>query len=82
MDSMTTLPEELDTDRVEEIKAMTWLSERQAQIYQLHNDEEMTLKTIAEKLGLESDTVYDYWRDAKDKVRKSKETIELNIGRA
>jgi len=65
----------------EELKATTWLSDRQAELYLLYNETEKfeQMKEVAEALGIEPDTAYKSWRDMKDKVAKSKATIELNI---
>lgn len=79
---MAELLDRIEKEKVEELKATTWLSERQAQIYLLNKEEDLNMQDIAEGLGLETGTVYDYWADAKDKARKSRETLELNIGRA
>lgn len=69
----------LDERRVEDLVATTWLSEREAQLYVLVKEEEMLIKDSAEVLGLESETAYDYWSNVKDKVRKSRETVELKL---
>lgn len=66
--------------RIQEIVGTTWLSRREAQIHVIREQEpEMNYDEIADLLGLERETVYQYRRNAKDKIRKSKETVELDI---
>lgn len=64
----------------EELVATTWLSERQAELYLLYNSNEFDeMQQVAKELGIKPDTAYKTWRDMKDRVAKSKATIELNI---
>lgn len=70
--------EDVDDDRLAEIVATTWLAKREAELYLLKQKEYNT-KEAAEELGIEDDSAYTYWSNAKDKVRKSRETVELNL---
>lgn len=64
----------------EELKATTWLSDRQVELYLLYNHDKFEqMKDVAEALGIVPETAYKSWRDMKDKVAKSKATLELNI---
>jgi len=69
----------IDKEKIEELAMKTWLSEREAELYLLYRETENNLGQAAEKMGIEENTVYSYWRNVKDKVRKSKDTVELNV---
>lgn len=70
--------EHVDDDKFSEIVSNTWLSKRQAELYLL-KDQGFSTKEAAELIGIEVNAAYTYWSKVKDKVRKSRETVELNI---
>jgi len=76
--SMHTDVEEIDNDKFSEIVSNTWLSKRQAELYLLKN-QGFNTKEAAQKIGIEKNAAYTYWSKVKDKLRKSRETVELNI---
>lgn len=70
----------VNKEEFDEIVSSTFLSEREAQIHLIKkNNPDMDFQEIADELEIDKRTVYSYRRSSKDKIRKSKETIELNI---
>lgn len=66
--------------RKDEIFSTTYLSKRESEIYVLYTDEEnqfKNMKDVAEALGIDQGTVYKHKRNIKDKISKSKATVEL-----
>lgn len=70
--------ENVDDDKLAEIVSLSWLSKREAELYLLKKTG-MNTKEAAEDLGIEDSAAYTYWSNVKDKLRKSKETVDLNI---
>lgn len=79
--------EELDLENSEELKqrkdelfSTTYLSEREVEIYLLYTDEEngfKNMKQVAQALGIDKGTAYKHKRNIKDKISKSRATVEL-----
>lgn len=70
--------DKIDEEKWEEIKSITWLSPREAEIFLLRKKTD-SLKETAEEIGIAQNTIYKHWRNIKDKVRTSRETIELDV---
>lgn len=65
----------------DELVGLTLLSPREAEIFLLYTDRNNELdemQEVAEKLGIEKPTAYQHWRNIKDKVRKARETVNLD----
>lgn len=77
---MTEPSNKIDQAKYTEIKNKTWLSDRETEIYLLKKHEEFdTIKDVADEIGLKPETAYKYWGNVKNKVAKSRETLELDI---
>ena len=70
-------------DKRDELETTTWLSNREAEIVVLSNlqdeKEYNTSKELAEDLGIEPKTIYKHFSTIRQKIRKSRNLLELEI---
>lgn len=66
----------VDEQDIKELEMSSFLSKREAELFLLYQKHD-EIKKSAEKMGISENTAYSYWRSVKDKVRKSRDTVEL-----
>lgn len=74
---MTELSDKVSEELHRKIVGTTILSEREAELYVLKEKEKMSIKEAAEEMDVSPNTLYGYWNTIKDKIRKARETSEL-----